>query len=148
MTSARPTVEIPRKGRCRRPTRFNPHDFIRARAAIWTRFFGSPDLNVAQATVQSVMAVVDLTSETDSTLKNSTRYANYLEILSERLSRQARSISVTDTFYPRSAYQHTTNRENISSIRPTSSTSSRPDRYPTRPAFGTEFGRQFGHRSP
>jgi catecholate siderophore receptor len=130
----------PSQGTTPAATRFNPTTPF-APGGDMDKFFGSPDLNVAQATVQSVMAVVDHDFGNGFTVKNSTRYANYLKFYQNVYPGSAVD-PVTDTF-TRSAYQHTTNRENLFnqtdffykfSTGPLSHTA----------AFGTEFGRQSG----
>lgn len=121
-------------------TRFNPTTPFAPNGDL-SKFFGSPDLNVAQATVQSVMAVIDHDFGNGLTVKNSTRYANYQKFYQNVYPGSAVD-PITDTF-TRSAYQHTTNRENLfnqtdfvykTSIGPTFHTF----------AFGTELGRQSG----
>src|SRR5262249_16804250 len=58
------------------PTRFNPAVPFAPNGDL-TAFFGSPNLNVAIATVQSAMAVVEHDFGSGLTVKNSTRYAVY-----------------------------------------------------------------------
>ncbi|HET7848112.1 MAG TPA: TonB-dependent siderophore receptor, partial [Pseudolabrys sp.] len=130
----------PSQGTIPAATRFNPTTPF-APGGDLTKFYGSPDLNVARVTVQSVMAVVDHDFGNGLTVKNSTRYANYQKFYQNVYPGSAVD-PITDTF-TRSAYQHTTNRENLfnqtdfvykTPIGPTFHTF----------AFGTEFGRQSG----
>ena len=67
-------------------TRFNPAAPF-APGGDLTTFFGSPSLNVARADVQQTMAFIEHDFGNGLTVKNSTMFADYQKVLSERLSR-------------------------------------------------------------
>jgi catecholate siderophore receptor len=126
-------------------TRFNPTEPFAPNGDI-SVFFGSPNLNVARADVQSVMAVVDHDFENGLSVKNSTRYASYLKFYQNVYPGNgplSGAVNPAGTAMNLAAYQHTTNRNNVfnqtdftykASLGPTSHTI----------AFGTEFAGQFG----
>ena len=105
------------------------------------KFFGSPDLNAARANVQSVMAVVEHDFENGLTVKNSTRYADYQKFYQNVYP--GSSVDPVTGLFTRSAYQHTTNRQNLFNQTDFVYKGSTGPVFHTV-AFGTEFGRQTG----
>jgi catecholate siderophore receptor len=126
-------------------TRFNPATPF-APGGDLTKYFGSPDLNVARANVHSVMASIEHDFENGLTVKNSARYANYEKFYQNVYPGNgplAGAVDPTDTFFNRAAYQHTTNRENIFNQTDFVYRAATGPLFHTL-GFGTEFGRQQG----
>jgi len=126
-------------------TRFNPA-FPFAPGGDLAAFFGSPNLNVARANVQTVMAVVEHDFGSGLTAKNSSIFADYQKFYQNvypgngSLSGAA---NPADTAFNLAAYQHWTNRQNaINQTDFTYKTATGPVLHTI--AFGTEFGRQAG----
>ena len=126
-------------------TRFNPGSPF-APGGDMSVFFGSPELNVAKADVNTVMGVIDHDFENGLTAKNSAIYANYQKFYQNVYPGNGAlsgAVDPTGTTFNLAAYQHWTNRENI--IDQTDFVykgSTGPLRHTI--AFGTEFGRQAG----
>ena len=126
-------------------TKFNPASPFAPNGDL-TAFFGSPDLNVARVTVDSAMVSIDHDFGNGLTVKNATRYANYLKFYQNVYPGNGAlsgAVNPSDTAFNRAAYQHWTNRENLFNqtdfvykawTGPLNHTL----------AFGTEFGRQSG----
>lgn len=126
-------------------TRFNPTEPFGPGGDL-TAFFGSPDLNVARATVQSVMSVIEHDFQNGLTVKNSTRYADYQKFYQNVYPGNgplSGAVDPSDTSFNRAAYQHTTNRENIFNQTDFVYKTFTGPLFHTF-AFGTEFGRQTG----
>jgi len=124
-------------------TRFNPtvpfvpnNDF--------SKFFGSPIYNNTYADVQTTMAVIDHDFGNGLTVKNSTMYADFNRGYTNVYPGSAATITGPDTgSMSLSAYQNTTNRENLFNQTDfTYKTFTGPVFHTL--AFGTEFGRQTG----
>ncbi len=121
-------------------TRFNPTAPF-APGGDMSRFFGSPDLNVARADVQTAMAVVEHDFENGLTVKNSSIYADYQKFYQNVYPGGA--VNPADTSFNLAAYQHWTNRDNLFNQTDfTYKTHTGPVLHTL--AFGTEFGRQSG----
>jgi catecholate siderophore receptor len=126
-------------------TRFNPATPF-APGGDRSKFFGSPDLNVALVTVNSTMAVIEHDFGGGLTVKNSSIYADYRKFYQNVYPGNgplSGAVNPSDTAFNLAAYQHTTNRDNAFN---------QTDfvyKFQTGPAFhtaafGTEFGRQAG----
>jgi catecholate siderophore receptor len=126
-------------------TRFNPTTPF-APNGDFRAFFGSPSLNVAQATVQTGMAVIDHDFENGLTVRNGTIVADYKKFYQNVYptgGALSGAVDPTDTFYNLGAYQHTTNRDNVFNQTDfTYKTFTGPVFHTI--GFGTEFGRQTG----
>jgi len=106
-----------------------------------TKFFGSPDLNRAIADVHTGMMFIEHDFENGLTVKNSTLYANYQKFYQNVYP--GSSVNPVTGAFTRSAYQHTTNRENVFNQTDwVYKTSTAPVHHTV--AFGTEFGHQSG----
>src|SRR5262249_25493102 len=95
-------------------TRFNPAVPF-APGGDLTAFFGSPSLNVARAEVQSAMAFIEHDFGNGLTVKNATRYAQYLKFYQNVYPGNgplSGAVNPTDIAFNRAAYNHTTNRDN------------------------------------
>jgi len=126
-------------------TRFNPAAPF-APGGDFAKFFGSPDLNVARANVQTAMAVVEHDFGGGLTVKNSTLYANYLKFYQNVYPGNgplSGAVNPADTAFNLAAYQHTTNRDNAFNQTDFVYKASTGPVFHTI-AFGTEFGRQGG----
>jgi catecholate siderophore receptor len=124
-------------------TRFNPtvpfvpnNDF--------SKFFGSPIYNNTYADVQTTMAVIDHDFGNGLTVKNSTMYADFNRGYTNVYPGSAATVTGPGTGTMNlSAYQNTTNRENLFNQTDfTYKTYTGPVFHTV--AFGTEFGRQTG----
>src|SRR5882672_5005190 len=126
-------------------TRFNPTTPF-APNGDFSAFFGSPSLNVAQATVQTGMAIIDHDFENGLTVRNGTIVADYKKFYQNVYptgGTLAGAVDPTDTFFNLGAYQHTTNRDNVFNQTDfTYKTATGPVFHTV--GFGTEFGRQTG----
>lgn len=126
-------------------TRFNPASPF-APAGDLTAFFGSPNLNVAHADVQTTMAFIDHDFGNGLTVKNSTLYANYLKFYQNVYPGNgplSGAVNPSDTSFNYAAYQNTTNRDNLFNQTDfVYKTATGPLLHTV--AFGTEFGRQAG----
>jgi catecholate siderophore receptor len=126
-------------------TRFNPAAPF-APGGDLTAFFGSPDLNVARANVQSTMAFIDHDFGNGLTAKNSTMFADYQKFYQNVYPGNgplSGAVNPSDTSFNLAAYNHTTNRDNL--FNQTDffyKTFTGPIFHNI--AFGTEFGRQSG----
>jgi catecholate siderophore receptor len=126
-------------------TKFNPASPFAPHGDL-TAFFGSPDLNMARATVQSVMAVVDHDFGNGLTVKNSTRWADYLKFYQNVYPGNGAlsgAVNPGDTAFNRAAYQHWTNRDDVFNQTDFVYKTWTGPLYHTV-AFGTEFGRESG----
>jgi catecholate siderophore receptor len=111
-----------------------------------TAFFGSPSLNVARATVQTGMAIIEHDFENGLTVKNSTLAAQYLKFYQNVYPGNGPflgAVNVADTAFNRAAYNNTTNRDNIFNQTDFVYKGATGPIFHTV-AFGTEFGRQSG----
>lgn len=109
-------------------------------------FFGSPDLNVARVTVQSVMATVDHDFQNGLTVKNATRYAKYLKFYQNVYPGNGTlsgAVNPSDTAFNRAAYNNITNRDNLFNQTDFTYKGSVGPVFHTL-GFGTEFGQQTG----
>ena len=126
-------------------TRFNPATPFAPNNDL-TAFFGSPTLNVARATVNTGMAVVEHDFGNGLTVKNSTLIASYLKFYQNVYPGNgplSGAVNPTDTAFNLAAYQHTTNRDNaINQTDFVYKAITGPVLHTF--AFGTEFGRQAG----
>ncbi len=80
-----------------------------------TAFFGSPNLNTARASVQTLMAFIDHDFENGLTMKNGTYFADYRKFYQNVYPGNgplSGAVNPTDTAFNRAAYNHTTNRDN------------------------------------
>src|SRR5205807_898882 len=85
-----------------------------ARQAL-TAFYGSPDLNRAVATVQTVMGFLDHDFGNGLTVRNGTYYASFQKFYQNVYPGNgplAGAVNASDTSFNRAAYNHTTNRDN------------------------------------
>jgi catecholate siderophore receptor len=126
-------------------TRFNPTTPF-APNGDFSAFFGSPSLNVAQATVQTGMAIIEHDFENGLTVRNGTIVADYKKFYQNVYPANGAlsgAVDPTDTFYNLGAYQHWTNRDNIFNQTDfTYKTATGPVFHTV--GFGTEFDRQTG----
>jgi catecholate siderophore receptor len=106
-----------------------------------TAFFGSPALNVARANVQTGMAVIEHDFENGLTVKNSTIAAQYEKFYQNIYPGSAVNASLTS--FNRSAYNNTTNRDNLFNQTDFVYKGATGPVFHTV-AFGTEFGQQSG----
>jgi catecholate siderophore receptor len=126
-------------------TRFNPAAPF-APGGDLTAFFGSPNLNVARADVQSTMAFVEHDFGNGLTAKNSTMFADYQKFYQNVYPGNgplSGAVNPPDTGFNRAAYNHTTNRDNLFNQTDFVYKVSTGPVFHTL-AFGTEFGRQSG----
>lgn len=126
-------------------TRFNPTVPF-APSGDLTRFFGSPDLNVALANVQTVMGSIEHDFQDGLTVKNSAIYTNYTKFYQNVYPGNgtlAGAVDPMDMSFNRAAYQHTTNRENVFNQTDFTYKAATGPLFHTL-GFGTEFGRQAG----
>jgi catecholate siderophore receptor len=80
-----------------------------------TTFFGSPDLNRAQASVQTVMGFIDHDFQNGLAVKNGTYYADYKKFYQNVYPGNgplSGAVNPTDTAFNLAAYNHMTNRAN------------------------------------
>jgi catecholate siderophore receptor len=95
-------------------TRLNPA-FPFAPNGDLTAFYGSPDLNTARASVQTVMGFIDHDFLNGLTVKNGTYFADYKKFYQNVYPGNGPLSGVlnpTDTAFNRAAYNHMTNRDN------------------------------------
>jgi catecholate siderophore receptor len=95
-------------------TRFNPA-YPFAPNGDLTAFYGSPDLNRAVATVQTVMGFLDHDFGNGLTVRNGTYYASFQKFYQNVYPGNgplAGAVNASDTSFNRAAYNHTTNRDN------------------------------------
>ena len=96
-------------------TRFNPAAPF-APGGDLTAYFGSPNLNVARATVNQAMAFIDHDFGNGLTMKNGTLVADYKKFYQNVYPGNgplSGAVNPTDTLFNRAAYNHTTNRTNF-----------------------------------
>jgi catecholate siderophore receptor len=126
-------------------TRFNPTTPF-APNGDFSTFFGSPSLNKAIATVQTGMAIIDHDFGNGLTMRNGTIAADYRKFYQNVYPTNGAfngGVDPTDTFFNLSAYQHTTNRDNL--FNQTDFTYKTPfGGFFHTVGFGTEVGRQTG----
>src|SRR3569623_1399470 len=110
----------------------------------FSKFFGSPTYNNTNADVQRTMAVIDHDFGNGLTVKNSTMYADFNRGYTNVYPGSAATFTGPNTgAMSLSAYQNTTNRENLFNQTDfTYKTYTGPVFHTI--AFGTEFGRQTG----
>jgi catecholate siderophore receptor len=80
-----------------------------------TAYYGSPTLNVARATVDTVMVFVDHDFENGLTAKNGTYFADFKKFYQNVYPGNgplSGAVNPTDTLFNRAAYNHMTNRQN------------------------------------
>ena len=80
-----------------------------------TAYYGSPTLNVARATVNTVMVFVDHDFENGLTAKNGTYLADFKKFYQNVYPGNgplSGAVNPTDTLFNRAAYNHMTNRQN------------------------------------
>ena len=93
-------------------TRFNPAAPFAPNGDL-TAFFGSPDLNVARANVQTVMAFVEHDFGNGLTVKNGTLFADYKKFYQNVYPGNgplSGAVNPADTAFNYAAYNHETNR--------------------------------------
>lgn len=126
-------------------TRFNPTTPFAPNGDL-SAFFGSPNLNVARANVQTGMAVIEHDFENGLTVKNATLAADYQKFYQNVYPGNgplSGAVNPGDTAFNRAAYQHTTNRDNIFNQTDfTYKTNTGPVAHTL--GFGAEFGHQTG----
>jgi catecholate siderophore receptor len=112
----------------------------------FSAFFGSPDLNVARANVQTTMAIVEHDFENGLTVKNGTIYADYKKFYQNVYPANgplSGAVDPADISFNLGAYQHWTNRDNaFNQTDFTYKTFTGPVFHTV--GFGTEFGQQSG----
>jgi len=126
-------------------TRFNPAAPFAPNGDL-TAFFGSPDLNVARANVQTAMAFIEHDFGGGFTVKNGTLFADYKKFYQNVYPGNGPlggAVNPADTAFNYAAYNHETDRQNL--INQTDFVY----KVATGPvfhtlAFGTEFDRQTG----
>ena len=126
-------------------TRFNPTAPF-APNGNFQAFFGSPTLNVALATVQTGMAIIEHDFENGLTVRNGTIVADYKKFYQNVYPANGAlsgAVDPTDTFFNLGAYQHWTNRDNIFNQTDFTYKAVTGSVFHTV-GFGTEFGRQTG----
>jgi catecholate siderophore receptor len=126
-------------------TRFNPAAPFAPGGEV-TRYFGSPDLNVARANVDTVMAFVEHDFGGGLTAKNSFLLADYKKFYQNVYPGNgplSGAVNPIDTAFNRAAYNHETDRENLFNQTDFVFKGSTGSIFHTV-AFGTEFGRQTG----
>ena len=110
----------------------------------FSKFFGSPIYNNTYADVQRTMAVIDHDFGNGLTVKNSTMYADFNRGYTNVYPGSAATVTGPDTGQMTlSAYQNTTNRENLFNQTDFTYKAYTGPVFHTI-AFGTEFGRQTG----
>ncbi len=126
-------------------TRFNPTTPF-APGGDMSQFFGSPDLNKAITTVNSVMGMIEHDFQNGLTVKNATRYADYDKFYQNVYAANGPLAGEVDPLtgqFNRAAYQHTTNRENIFNQTDFTYKAATGPLFHTL-GFGTEFAHQQG----
>jgi catecholate siderophore receptor len=79
-------------------------------------FYGSPDLNIARAYVQTTMAIIDHDFQNGLTVKNGTIYADYTRRYQNVYPGNgplSGAVYPDDSKFNLAAYQHTTDRQNV-----------------------------------
>ena len=128
-----PSLGLP-AGRTGPTVPFAPNDDL-------TKYYGSPNLNVARADVHQAMAFIEHDFGNGLSVKNGTLFSNYQKFYQNVFA--GSSVDPVTGAFTRSAYQHWTNRENI--IDQTDWVyKTNTGRVNHTVAFGTEFGRQSG----
>jgi catecholate siderophore receptor len=126
-------------------TRFNPTTPF-APAGDYSKFFGSPNYNVARTDVQTGMAIIEHDFENGLTVRNGSIYADYNKFYQNVYPANGAllgAVNPADTSLNLGAYQHWTNRENaFNQTDFTYKTNTGPVLHTI--GFGTEFGRQTG----
>jgi catecholate siderophore receptor len=126
-------------------TRFNPATPFAPNGDM-SAFFGSPTLNVATATVQTGMAIIEHDFENGLTVRNGTIYADYQKFYQNVYPANGPllgAVDPTQSTFNYGAYQHWTNRDNVFNQTDfVYKTNTGPALHTI--AFGTEFGRQSG----
>lgn len=126
-------------------TRFNPAAPFAPSDDV-KRFFGSPDLNVGRANVDTVMAFVEHDFGGGLTMKNGSLFADYKKFYQNIYPGNgplSGAVNPIDTAFNRAAYNHETDRENLFNQTDFVFKGSTGPIFHTI-AFGTEFGRQTG----
>jgi catecholate siderophore receptor len=126
-------------------TRFNPAAPFAPGDDV-KRFFGSPDLNVGRANVDTVMAFVEHDFGGGLTMKNGSLFADYKKFYQNVYPGNgplSGAVNPSDTAFNRAAYNHETDRENLFNQTDFVFKGSTGPIFHTI-AFGTEFGRQTG----
>jgi len=126
-------------------TRFNPTTPF-APNGDFSTFFGSPDLNVAIATVQTGMAVIEHDFNNGLTVRNGTIAADYQKFYQNVYptgGALSGAVNPADTAVNLGAYQHWTNRDNLFNQTDFTYKGATGPVFHTV-GFGTEFGRQTG----
>jgi catecholate siderophore receptor len=126
-------------------TRFNPTTPF-APNGDYSTFFGSPSLNVAIATVQTGMAVIEHDFNNGLTVRNGTIVADYQKFYQNVYptgGALAGAVNPADTSFNLGAYQHWTNRDNVFNQTDFTYKGATGPVFHTV-GFGTEFGRQTG----
>jgi catecholate siderophore receptor len=111
-----------------------------------TAFYGSPSLNRAQASVQTVMAFIDHDFENGLTAKNGTYFADFKKFYQNVYPGNgplSGAVNPTDTLFNRAAYNHMTNRQNTFNDTDFIYKGFTGPLFHTI-GFGTELGRQAG----
>jgi catecholate siderophore receptor len=126
-------------------TRFNPTTPFAPNGNVAT-FFGSPTLNVAIATVQTGMAIIEHDFENGLTVRNGTMVADYKKFYQNVYPANGTllgAVNPAGTSFNLGAYQHWTNRDNaFNQTDFVYKTATGPVLHTI--GFGTEFGRQTG----
>jgi catecholate siderophore receptor len=126
-------------------TRFNPALPFAPNGDL-TAFFGSPSLNVARATVQTGMALIDHDFGNGLTVRNGTLVAQYQKFYQNVYPGNgplSGAVNPAQTAFNRAAYNNTTNRDNIFNQTDFAFKIYTGPVFHTF-AFGSEFGRQSG----
>jgi catecholate siderophore receptor len=111
-----------------------------------TAYFGSPNLNVARANVQTVMGFLDHDFQNGLTVRNGTYFADYKKFYQNVYPGNgplSGAVNPTDTAFNRAAYNNTTNRANAFNDTDFIYKGFTGPLFHTI-GFGTQFGRQSG----
>jgi catecholate siderophore receptor len=111
-----------------------------------TAYFGSPNLNRAKATVNTVMAFIDHDFENGLTVINGTYFADFKKFYQNVYPGNgplSGAVNPTDTSFNRAAYNHMTNRQNTFNDTDFIYKGYTGPLFHTI-GFGTELGRQAG----
>lgn len=126
-------------------TRFNPTTPF-APNGDYSTFFGSPNLNVATATVQTGIATIEHDFNNGLTVRNGTYVADYQKFYQNVYPTGgplSGAVNPAETAVNLGAYQHTTNRDNLFNQTDFTYKGATGPVFHTV-GFGTEFGRQTG----
>jgi len=126
-------------------TRFNPAAPFAPGGDV-TRYFGSPDLNLARANVNTVMAFVEHDFGGGLTVKNGSYFADYKKFYQNVYPGNgplSGAVNPSDTAFNRAAYNNETDRDNLFNQTDFLFKGFTGPFFHTI-AFGTEFGRQTG----